>query len=141
MPYREKLAWLSIAAMALTFGPYFVIASSSHLASKPMPNLTLLGFYGLVAGIQLILQGAGRWWFAYREREYGVQPPDERDRAIEYRSIRVAYFVLIGGMILVGCVMPFNSQGWQIINAAIAMIAVAELVHYGIVIVSYRRQV
>jgi hypothetical protein len=56
------------------------------------------------------------------------------------RSVTCAYYVLITGMILVGCVMPFNSGGWTIINAAILMIVVAELVHYGTVVFSYRRQ-
>ena len=67
-------------------------------------------------------------------------PPDERDLAIVRRSISSAYYVLIGGMIVVGCVMPFNSGGWSIINAALLMIVAAELVHYGVVIASYRRQ-
>jgi hypothetical protein len=48
--------------------------------------------------------------------------------------------VLIAGMIVVGCVMPFNSSGWTTINAALAMIVAAELVHYGAIVVSYRRQ-
>jgi hypothetical protein len=43
-------------------------------------------------------------------------------------------------MILVGYVMPFNSGGWTIINAALFMIVAAELVHYGMVVFSYRRQ-
>lgn len=56
------------------------------------------------------------------------------------RSISTAYYVLIAGMILVGCVMPFNSGGWTIVNAALLMIVLAEVVHYGVVVVSYRRQ-
>jgi len=43
-------------------------------------------------------------------------------------------------MILVGCVMPFNSGGWKIVNAALFMIVAAEVVHYGVAAVSYRRQ-
>jgi hypothetical protein len=48
--------------------------------------------------------------------------------------------VLLGGMILVGVVMPFNSGGWQIIHAALFMIVAAEMVHHGVAIFSYRRQ-
>jgi hypothetical protein len=51
-----------------------------------------------------------------------------------------AYYALIAGMILVGVVMPFNSGGWTIINAALFMIILAEVVHYGTVVISYRRQ-
>jgi hypothetical protein len=68
-------------------------------------------------------------------------PPDERDRAIMSRSVSSAYYGLIAGMIMVGCVMPFNSRGWTIVNAALFMIVAAEVVHYGMIVVSYRRQV
>ncbi len=31
MPYREKTAWLSLLAMVVAFGPYFLIAAAhSH---------------------------------------------------------------------------------------------------------------
>ena len=140
MSYREKLAWLSLVAMALTFGPYFAIAHRESALNKPMPNLHLLWLLALAAGVQVAVQGAGRWWLWYRERKAGdLQPSDERDRAIECRSVRAAYGVLIAGMILVGCVMPFNSGGWQVINAAVAMIVLAEIVHYVTVVFSYRR--
>jgi hypothetical protein len=48
--------------------------------------------------------------------------------------------VLIAGMILVGCIMPFSSTGWTIVNAAILWIVAAEVVHYSIVVASYRLQ-
>jgi len=38
-------------------------------------------------------------------------PLDERDEVITRRSVSWAYYVLVGGMILVGCVMPFESSG------------------------------
>src|SRR6202161_2824187 len=115
MSYREKLAWLSLTAMALTFGPYFAIAGRASVMDKPMPNLHLLWLYAIAAGVQLVIQGAGRLWLRHNEQRQGdLQPPDERDRAIEYRSVRAAYWVLIAGTILVGCVMPFSSSGWRI---------------------------
>lgn len=140
MSYREKIAWLSLTAMALTFGPYFAFAGRPAAMDKPMPNLHLLWLYAMAAGVQMAIQGIGRLWLRRKERlEGNLQPPDERDRAIEYRSVRAAYGVLIAGMILVGCVMPFNSSGWRIINAALAMIVAAEVVHYATAVFSYRR--
>lgn len=47
-------------------------------------------------------------------------PLDERDLDIKRRSITAAYFVLITGMILIGVVMPFQSHGWAIVNAALS---------------------
>ena len=43
-------------------------------------------------------------------------------------------------MIVEGCVMPFNSSEWRIINAALFMIIAAEVVHYGVIVFDYRRQ-
>jgi hypothetical protein len=140
MSYREKLAWLSLAAMAVTFGPYFAVAGRASAMNEPMPNLHLLWLLVIATGVQMAAQGLGRLWLRHLERiEGGVQLPDERDLAIEYRSVRAAYGVLIAGMILVGCVMPFNAGGWRIVNAALAMIVAAEVVHYGTVVFSYRR--
>jgi len=140
MSYREKLAWLSLAAMALTFGPYFAVSAQASAMDRPMPNLHLLWLYAIAAGVQVAIQVVGRLWLRYNEQRQGdLQPPDERDRAIEYRSVRAAYGVLMAGTILVGCVMPFNTSGWRIVNAALAMIVAAEVVHYTTAVVSYRR--
>jgi len=40
----------------------------------------------------------------------------------------------------VGCMMPFNSTGWSIVNAALFMIIAAELVRNGALVANYRRQ-
>jgi hypothetical protein len=139
MPYREKTAWLSLIAMAVTFGPYFaIVATGSH--SEALPNLRQLGLFAIAAIAQMLVLGIGHLHLSRESRQEALTPPDERDRAIMRRSISSAYYVLIAGMILVGCVMPFHSTGWTIINAALLMIVAAEVVHYGVVALSYRRQ-
>jgi hypothetical protein len=138
MPYREKTAWLSLIAMAIAFVPYFAI-TAAH--SRPaVPNLRQLALFAVAAIVQMIILGIGHAYLSHGSPEEARTPPDERDAAIMRRSISFAYYILIGGMILVGCVMPFNSSGWTIINAALVMIVLAEIVHYGVVVVSYRRQ-
>jgi hypothetical protein len=139
VPYREKTAWLSLIAMAITFGPYFTIVAASS-AGDAVPNLSQLGRFGVAAVAQMIILGIGHGYLRFASAQEGRTPPDERDQAIMRRSVSSAYYVLIAGMILVGCVMPFSSSGWTIINAALVMIVAAEVVHYGIVVVSYRRQ-
>jgi len=135
MPYREKTAWLSLIAMFVTFGPYFTLVATRSAPSPPMPNLRQLGLFAATAIAQMLILGVGHLCLR-RVRT----PLDERDEVITRRSVSWAYYVLVGGMILVGCVMPFESSGWSIVNAALFMIIVAELVHYGVVVVSYRRQ-
>lgn len=138
MPYREKTAWLSLIAMAVTFGPYFTIVASLH--SESLPNLRQLGLFAVAAIAQMLILGLGHLYLGRRSPAEARTPPDERDRAIMSRSISSAYYLLIAGMILVGCVMPFNSSGWTIINAALFTIVAAEVVHYGVVVLGYRRQ-
>jgi hypothetical protein len=140
MPYREKIAWLSLIAMGVTFGPYFAIVSTKSLPTGSLPDLGQLGLYAIAAILQMLILGVGRIYLRRGSPLDAGIAPDERDRAIERQSIRSAYHFLIGGMILVGCVMPFRSSGWSIIHAALAMIVAAEIVHYGIVVFSYRRQ-
>jgi hypothetical protein len=139
MPYREKTAWLSLIAMTVTFGPYFTFVAM-HSVPETLPNLRLLELFAVAAIAQMLILGAGHLYLRRGAAEDARTPPDERDRAIMGRSISSAYYVLIAGMILVGCVMPFNSNGWTIINAALVMIVTAEVVHYGVVVFSYRRQ-
>lgn len=140
MSYREKIAWLSLLAMAVAYGPYFKLVPSSPSSWEPLPHLHPLGLFALASIVRMLILGAGYlylWLCTPREER---PPLDERDRAIEHRSIGAAYYVLIAGMILVGCFMPFSSTGWTIVNAAIFWIVAAEVVHYGVVVASYRVQ-
>ena len=139
MPYREKTAWLSLIAMTVTFGPYFTFVALRSIPAA-LPDLHLLELFAVAAIAQILILGAGHLYLRRASAQDARTPPDERDRAIKGRSISSAYYVLIAGMILVGCVMPFNSNGWAIINAALVMIVAAEVVHYGVVVFSYRRQ-
>ena len=141
MPYREKIAWLSLIAMAVTFGPYFVFAAVfGDSAGAELPGLHFLIPFGVAAITQAVLLGLGHWFLRRRSPLDARTPLDERDRAIDRRSLTLAYYALIAGMILVGVVMPFNAGGWSIINAALFAIIIAEVVHYTCVVTSYRLQ-
>ena len=140
MPYREKIAWLSLIAMVVTFGPYFALVAFGPFHDDAVPNFRQLGLYAAVAVVQVLILGAGHLVLRRRAPADARMPLDERDLDIKRRSITAAYFVLITGMILVGVVMPFQSHGWAIINAALFWIVVAEVVHYTVTVVCYRRQ-
>jgi hypothetical protein len=140
MPYREKTAWLALIAMVVTFGPYFAIVKAGVFDSDTLPNFHLLGAYAATALTQVTILGLGHLYLRFRSPEEARTPPDERDLAIKYRAMSYAYGVLIAGMIMVGVVMPFNSAGWRIVNAALFMIVAAEVVHYSVAVAIYRRQ-
>ena len=140
MPYREKTAWLSLIAMALTFGPYFAIVAATPFQSRTLPDLRQLALFA-VGGHRPRDHPRCRTALAQADVAGGRADAGRRaGPAIMRHSISAAYYVLIAGAIVVGCVMPFSSSGWAIVNAAILTIVAAEVVHYAIVVVDYRRQ-
>jgi uncharacterized membrane protein len=72
-----------------------------------------------------------------RERGEGLLA-DERDRAIDARATRIAYFVLLTGTVIVGMMMPFTRGGWDLVNAALLAIVLAESVRNGLIVMGYR---
>ncbi len=139
MPYREKSNLLALAAMLVAYVPYFAIVALTPIDAEPMPNLRLLGLFAAVSILRMVVLGAGYLWFRVRTPEDVREKADERDRAIDRRSIAVAYYVLIIGMILVGAIMPFTFAGWTIVNAALFAIVLAEIIRCIVAAVSYRR--
>jgi hypothetical protein len=139
MPYRQKVAWLSLLAMAVVFTPYFTWAKL-HPPTNVVPNLPRMALYAATAGVWVLILGIGHAVLRWRAPGEAKLPLDERDRAIQYRSRNYAYGVLLTGMILVGCIMPFTGAGWEIVNAAIFMIVLAEIVHDGTVVCIYHKQ-
>jgi cytochrome b561 len=142
MPYREKTAWLMLLAMTFTFGPYFamVAAGAGPVASEAAPNFRQLGLFAMTVFLELVILGIGHLYLRRESPDEARTPLDERDIAILHRSLSAAYYVLMAGMILVGCIMPFMDTGWNIVNPALFMIVVAEFVRYGVAVFRYRKQ-
>ena len=139
MPYREKVAWLSLLAMFLVFVPYFTW-TELHPPTDPLPNFQQLRLYALACTVWCLILGVGHFLLRRANQDEAYRGLDERDLVIKYRARDYAYCVLLFGFIVVGCVMPFTSKGWEIVNTAIFMIVLAEAVHDGMMIYSYRRQ-
>ena len=139
MSYRERVAWLSLFAMAATLGPDLALAAMDSASGDVVGHVSLLIRFGTAASANALVLGAGHLVLRLRFTEDAGAPADERDRAVELRSTRAAFYVLLVAMIVVGIVMPFSEEGWDIVNAAVGAIFVAELVHYGVAVHSYRR--
>jgi hypothetical protein len=140
MPYREKIAWLSLTAMVAAYGPYFTFVARGTVSWEPWPHLHPLALFAFASIVRMLILGAGYLYLRIASPRQERPPRDERDRAIEHRSLGAAYYVLMAGMILVGCFMPFSSTGWTIVNATIFWIVAAEVIRYGAVVASYRVQ-
>jgi hypothetical protein len=136
---RERFAWIWLIALVVVLGSYLLAAEAFAPQLEAMGQAQRIGLLavplGLLGVIALATHGVA--WLRRNAREPGE--PDERDRAIEHRASHTAYYVLMAGMILVGCVMPFSDSGWRIVHAALFFIAVAEVVHSGLIVSGYRR--
>lgn len=138
MSFREKTAWLALAAMVVAYGGYF-IAIELNQREDARSMLLFLGLFAAASAVRLIIEFGGRLALARRVPDEARAPADERDRAIARRSASIAYWALMIGMILVGVVMPFSEQGWAITNAAILAVVLAELIRAGAMVHGYRR--
>ena len=138
MTYREKFAWLSLISMAVTFGPYFTFMALFP-PTDPLPDLPTMRLFAVAAISQGLILLGGYLWLRFRTPDDARAPADERDRVINSRSFGAAYYVLIGGMIVVGCIMPFTTTGWELVNSAAVMIVLAEVVRDTVVVWNYRQ--
>ncbi len=139
MPYREKIAWLSLLSMLLVFIPYFTW-TTMHPPGPEIPNLRQMALYAFTSLSWAAILGIGHLLLRRSSPLEAKLPMDERDIAIAHKARGYAYGVLITGIILVGGVMPFTNGGWEIANTAFFMIVLAEGVFSAYIIHAYRRQ-
>jgi uncharacterized membrane protein len=134
---KERFACVWVAALVVVLGLYFAAVTVVHYTQ---PDMSLPGRIGMLAvalgALGVIALGT---WLYGRWRDRGEIAEDERDRFIEQRSSKIAYYVLMAGLIYAGMVMPFSHGGWEIVHAALFFIAVAEIVHGALVLVGYRQ--
>lgn len=133
MSSREKFSWVWLATMIVTYGAYFAAVARMPAEHSTLTPFLLLGGTTIVQVVIIIIAS-----IAIRVMDGAPSPKDERDRAIEHRAATIAYYTLMTGIVLVGCVMPFSSGGWTIVNAAVLAIVISEIVHHGLVAAGYK---
>jgi hypothetical protein len=137
MSSLESRAWLSLWGMC----PPYVIYFAVQLAAPDWPGTVLgrFGFLAAVAAAHAAVYATGLSVLTLRERGYSLVA-DERDRAIDARGTRTAYFVLLTGTVVVGMIMPFGRSGWEVVNAALLAVVLAETTRNIMIVIGYRRR-
>ena len=135
MPSLESRAWLSLLGMCPAYLTYFAV----QIAAPDWPGTTLgrFGFLGTVAIAHAAIYAGGVGVLKLRERGEALLA-DERDRAIDARGTRIAYHVLLAGMVMVGMIMPFGQSGWKVVNTGLLAIVLAETCRNVMVVAGYR---
>ena len=136
MPYREKLAWVTLIAMALCYTPYFVITHLNPPAEAgTLESLSQVWLFGAAATGHGLIVGLGYLFLRPRQK------PDERDRDIDRRAMQAGYWFLLVAMMLVGVVLPLTESGWAVANVALLAIVAAEMLRCIVEVWNYRRGV
>lgn len=135
---RERFAWVWVTALVVVFGTYFTVVGIQQSHAAPS-FLARIGTLAVALTSLAIIAGIAHLIIHLRNARHEPAMPDERDHLIELRASSVAYYVLMAGMILVGCIMPFGNSTWDTVHTALLTIAIAEIVHHGMIVLGYRR--
>ncbi|MBN8811903.1 MULTISPECIES: hypothetical protein [Sphingomonas] len=136
MPFKEKIAWISVVTTILVWGGFFGFMLTT--GGKLHGAVYFTGFIAAVIVQTILATGAAIVTAALAPADAGAGS-DERDRDIARRAYALAYPVLIG---LVFCVAGSVHLGFDRIDMAYAImgaIVIAEIVHYAAQIAGYRR--
>ena len=138
MAFREKIAWVMLAALCIAYGAYFLVLGPS-VAFGENNLVDVVWSFGPVAVAHALITIIGSIAIAVTVPRDAKRPADERDRAISQRSNAIGYYALLVGLIFVGVIMPFSEPPFKIINMALAVLVLVEILRYGTTLVSYRR--
>jgi hypothetical protein len=139
MSFREKSAWIALAAFAGIFALYCwnvvaIVAGRGHGVGEPTA-LVLVLLAALV-----IAEGMLHWIVARRSPIEARTPRDEREWLIELKAARIAFFVLLATTFSSNGMLHLRGIGrWEMAQAVMAAIALAEVVNFASRIVLYRR--
>lgn len=142
MPFREKVAWISLLTLLGVFGAFFGAILTGRLASRGIETLHYL-LISIIAVV--VLQVVLRIAAALLARADAGTPKDERERLIELKATRLAFGVLIpallGGVFAVahGPLVGLPQFGIPEVGLTVlAAIILAEVVRAAATIAHYR---
>lgn len=138
MPFREKTAWVTLLAIIIVSLMYWFHVHSPfvpHPHDRVLTSMAVsLVAYGLIEVIA---------WLVLRQRNpvESREPRDERERLIDLKAMRVAYYAFTAGA-LGGMFFTLHVAGAGPVTVAMVVFAafiLSQLARHVARIVSYRR--
>ncbi len=139
MSFRETSAWISLASLILVFGFYFYEVGVALRAAQPDPGDFLGQYIGsvvLVVIVQVVLSIIAA--IVLRKSQDVRAARDERERLIELKSNRFAFYILQIGIVLTVIAIDVGVEPFVIGNCLVLTPVVGEIVRFGGQIVYYR---
>lgn len=138
MPFREKIAWLSLASIALTFGAYFATLQYFHTLDAPLKPISIGLLFATII-LLTIVTTVGATAIAIANPAEANAPADERDRSVAMRACAHSYFVLLILVMAAAATAHMGFSIFGVLNWVLAAIVLAELLRHSLLILGYRR--
>jgi hypothetical protein len=91
MPFREKTAWISLVTMLAVFGAFYGAVGAGAIVGVATVHFLILSVLAVI-----VLQVAATVVAAGLSRDDDPRSPrDERERLIELKATRIAFYVMI----------------------------------------------
>ena len=136
MPFREKMAWITIAAHVVVFGVYFWILAQAWDDQHGL-GLSLGLMIGAVVCL-VILMVASAIAVAILSPKEANAPADERERIIGLKAERVASYVLSTLVVCLIGALLMNWNGLLVANLLLGAMVIAEMTKAAAQIAYYR---
>ncbi len=138
MSFREKSAWVTLIALLIVTGMY--VLHVPHLV-EPRPSGFIIMVIGLSVGAFILIELVAHVVLAIRNPKDARTPRDERERLIDVRAARVAYYVYVAASFIAVAVMVHLVRGTVtgLGTAVLLAFVLGEIVKYATRIVLYRR--
>ena len=137
MSFREKSAWISFYSIAI-----FAVMWFTHLVRVEffrVPENPMLWFFGTLVTV-LALEIGLHIWIRIQSPHEARTPKDERERLIEMKASRVAFYVLlIGTFFSIGTMHIPGGNRFTMAQTMLGSILVTLLAKFGAQIVLHRR--
>ena len=137
MSFREKSAWITFVLL-LAFGIYFGDVAV-HMLDPTRPHANYLLLFVLLVVAIVVLEIITHAVIAFRSPREAQTPIDERERLIELRATRPAFYVLLVGAFLSVGTIHMGASTWLLAHCVLFAIWMAELTRYGSQLYHYRR--
>jgi hypothetical protein len=137
LSFREKSTWISfllLLAISVPFFYQFIQIERGAASSRASFHLFLLLVIVFVVG-EIVLHAL----IVMQSPRDARAPKDERERLIDLKAMRVAFFVLLAGALMVIVLVHFPVDRFAILQALLFAVVVAELAMLGARLVYYRR--
>jgi hypothetical protein len=138
MSFREKSAWISLGCLLVFSGTWFAHFVRIEVFRGPSHN-EALWFLGAVAAL-IVLEIGLHVAFAMQSPREARTPKDERERLIDMKASRVAFYVLLGGAFLsIGTLHVPAANRFTMAQCLMGSILTSLLTRFATQIVLHRR--